>query len=202
LSLSSPLRLPPNQPPPDRPPPNQPPPGWPYPNTPPISYQRDLQVHLQTRMISASRYISKFTQSQSDETAESSWHRKRLRAKESLSLADKHRKRVRGYEGVPAVRNHTNCVNLRNLGKSAWWTTQIVWINESSAKSVLLRYPHISVHLRYLCSSICPPLASLLNWMAVVVRNRFSRHKGLHVHPYVHSISVPGAPLITLKHRL
>jgi len=49
--IESPLlsRLPPELPPPDRPPPN----------TPPISLHQGLQVHLQTRSITASKCISK-----------------------------------------------------------------------------------------------------------------------------------------------
>jgi len=34
----------------------------------------------------------------------------------------------------PAKINHTNCIDLWMLGKSAWGTTQIAWIYESSAR--------------------------------------------------------------------
>jgi len=58
-----------------------------------------LHVHLQTHSITASNYISKFTQSRCDETAELSQYRERIRNNEQL-WREEYRKRVRGHDGV------------------------------------------------------------------------------------------------------
>jgi len=59
LSPSSLSQFSPNLPPPHRLPPNRPPPNQLLPDTPPMSNKHGLQVHLQTRSISASKGISK-----------------------------------------------------------------------------------------------------------------------------------------------
>jgi len=63
------------------------------------SHALGLQVHLQTRLIMASEYISQFTRS-GCETVELSRHPKRICGKERYWLKEG-RKRVRGYEGIP-----------------------------------------------------------------------------------------------------
>ena len=62
-NLPSPDRPLPNRPPSDRPPPDQPPPDQPTPNTPPIWNEHGLQVHLQTRSMTAAKCITKLAQS-------------------------------------------------------------------------------------------------------------------------------------------
>jgi len=122
--------------------------SWP-PSAFPNLLDHGLQVHVQTRSITASECISKFTGSRCGETVELerrhpiidipphlAWYLKGIRDKERLLLEER-RKRVRGYEGIPGhdephkwhgsmnawqqcVKNHTNCVDQRKLGNSAW----------------------------------------------------------------------------------
>jgi len=135
-------------------------------------------------------YIPKFSRLWCGEMAERSCHPEGLGEKGQCVLEAEHRKWVRGYDGVPrgkeqhkvrgsmksrqeCVRNPTNCKDLRKLSKMG--------------PSPLSPYLFATLLWLYLCQ---PPTGSpLLNW-TVTVRNRFSRHNGLQVHPYILSIGV------------
>jgi len=69
-------------------PPELPPPDWPPPSTPPISLDHGLQVHLQTRLIIASKWISRLAQSQppseSANSLEYGLHVRTITASESI----------------------------------------------------------------------------------------------------------------------
>ena len=162
-----------------------------------------LEVHLQSDSITASEYISQFTRSWYAETVELAGrppvinipphlagHPTEILEKERLWLEER-RKRVKWYDEIPGHddshklrrsmnpwqecgRNHRNWVDLWKLGKIS-----------PSPLSPHLRMPPLFL---YLCM---PPTGFPLSyWMAVVVRNRFSRHQGLQVHPYVLSIGI------------
>jgi len=130
---------------------------WP-PSVSPNSLDYGLQVYLYTRSITTSMSISKLAQSRLWSALLSSldhnvmkWWRQKA---DSLSWTFCHslhgiqRKFMRKscpsltstasewqhMKGYPVMMNHTNCLDLCTLGKSAWRTTQIGWIYKGSAK--------------------------------------------------------------------
>jgi len=100
-----------------------------------------------------------------------SWHLKRIHKEVLISLQEEHRKRVKGYEVVTSseeqqkllrsfedqqvcVRNHTNCVDFRKLGKS-WWDQKMRGIYCVFCTMRCLYTPRCSVLLHYLCITVC-----------------------------------------------
>jgi len=119
------------------------------PNISPNIFHYGLQVHLQTWWIIGSECISEFTRSWCGEMVvldgwhpiintlpHLAWHTKGIHGNERF-LPEERRKWVRQYDGIPGhdephklcgsmnawkqcMRNHTNCVGLWKLGRSAW----------------------------------------------------------------------------------
>jgi len=65
--------------------------------------------------------------------AEVSWHLKGICDKGRFWLEEHRNRAWEDMKGYLVVRNHTNCMDLWMLGRSAWRTTQISQIYESSA---------------------------------------------------------------------
>ena len=126
-----------------------------------------LQVHVQTRSMTASKYISKFTQSQCDETVELSRHRKGICENEWLWLKER-TKRVGGYEGVLSCEERNRMCGSMNArqdcaqpstGKDSLGFSCNEMMSIKSGVSPMST-PHCSVHLCYPSVSVCPMLAS------------------------------------------
>jgi len=106
---------------------------------PQSSHDHGLQVHLQTRSITASKCILKLAQSRCGDTTELESREQIINTPPHLlqhpkGICEIERFWLKDVIGYLAMRNHTNCVDLWRLGKSAWGTTQIAWINQSLAR--------------------------------------------------------------------
>jgi hypothetical protein len=130
---------------------------------------KQQQQHLQSCSITASKYISMFTWSHCGQWVEPSWHEKEYLGKYSPSLRQIVERGWDNMTGYRAVRQDTHCVDLRKLGRIS-----------PPLSSPYLPTPPVFL---YVCMS--PTSFPLSNWMAMVVRNRCSRHKGLQVHHYI-----------------
>jgi len=177
------------------------------PSASPNSLHIGLQVHFQSRSITASKVISKLTSSWHGEMVEPSWYPQWMREKEQLSLTGECRKRVRGIEGVPGydelhtfhgsmraqqgcMRNHSNLLELSNLVK----------IISSPLSPDLC----ISVPFHFSCISVCPPPASTCQiewqwwwWETDIVTTKASQC----IRTFSQSAS-PGAHPIMLEYHL
>jgi len=114
---------------------------------PPSVCPNSYDYSLQTPSITASEYISKFTHLSHGDMVDlqgrqpiihTAPHLTRYLKGEFEGNSGSTSRRIgRGWEdmkGYPAMMNHTNCMDLWTLGNSAWWSTQIAWIYERSAR--------------------------------------------------------------------
>jgi len=114
-----------------------------------------LQVHFQTRTLMASKFAQSLSQSASlsllhrfvvtccslkadrlTSRLRRTWHSIRWQFLKKCHTGSQ--RVATGWEdmrGYTVMQNHTKCLNLCTLGKSAWGITQIEWINESWARA-------------------------------------------------------------------